>query len=102
MRQEFRRLKRNEMSLHQIVRVLRQLSGTESAIVVMLAQGMTRKEICEKRFIEMSTLKSHIRNILQKMGVKSTAELMELVNQENLLSYLQGGDDADEQPPEEE
>lgn len=90
------------MSLHQIVRVLRQLSGTESAIVVMLAQGMTRKEICEKRFIEMSTLKSHIRNILQKMGVKSTAELMELVNQENLLSYLQGGDDADEQPPEEE
>ena len=50
----------------------------------------------------MSTLKSHIRNILQKMGVKSTAELMELVNQENLLSYLQGGDDADEQPPEEE
>ncbi len=36
------------------------------------------------------------------MGVKSTAELMELVNQENLLSYLQGGDDADEQPPEEE
>lgn len=102
MRQEFRRLKRNEMSLHQIVRVLRQLSGTESAIVVMLAQGMTRKEICEKRFIEMSTLKSHIRNILQKMGVKSTAELMELVNQENLLSYLQGGDNADEQPPEEE
>ena len=63
---------------------------------------MTRKEICEKRFIEMSTLKSHIRNILQKMGVKSTAELMELVNQENLLSYLQGGNDADEQPPEEE
>lgn len=37
----------------------------------------------------MSTLKTHIRNIIQKMQVKNIAELVELVLRENLLPYLQ-------------
>ena len=98
MRREFRRLKRSEESLMQVVKLLRQLSGTESSIVVLLTEGLSRAEICERRFIEMSTLKSHIRNILQKMQVKNTSELVELVRHENLLPYLRMDGD---QPPQE-
>lgn len=89
MRREFCRLKHNEKSLLQVVKMARQLSETESDIVVMLAEGLSRKEICQRRFIEMSTLKTHVRNILQKMEVKNTGELVELVQRENLLPYLQ-------------
>lgn len=88
MRQEFRRLKRSEGSLMQAIRMVRQLSDTESSIAILLCEGLSRKEICDIRFIEMSTLKSHIRSILQKMQVKNTKELIELVRRENLLSYL--------------
>lgn len=88
MRKEFRRLKRSENALMQAARTVRQLSGTESSIVILLAEGLSRKEICERRFIEMTTLKTHIRNILQKMQAKNVNELVELVRQENLLPYL--------------
>ena len=70
-----------------------QLSPTESGIVIMLAKGISRKEICEQRFIEMSTLKSHIRNILQKMKVRNAEDLIALVKRENLLPYLQTGEE---------
>lgn len=89
MRSEFQRLKRSEESMMKIVRLSRQLSDTESSIVVLLAEGLSRREICEQRFIEMSTLKSHIRNILLKMQVKNTGELVALVQREGLLPYLQ-------------
>lgn len=88
MRQEFRRLKRSEESLMQVIKMVRQLSSTESSIVVLLTEGLSRKEICERRFIEMSTMKTHIRSILQKMQVKTTGELVDLVLRENLLPYL--------------
>ena len=37
----------------------------------------------------MSTLKTHIRSILQKFQVKSTRQLVELVKSQNLLSFLE-------------
>ena len=89
MRREFCRLKHNEKSLIQVAKMTRQLSDTECDIVAMLAEGLSRKAICERRYIEMSTLKTHIRNIIQKMQVKNIAELVELVLRENLLPYLQ-------------
>lgn len=92
MRREFRRLKQGEEALMRSIMLVVQLSPTESGIVAMLVEGFSRKEICERRFIEISTLKSHIRSILQKMQVRNTEELVALVQQENLLPYLQTGE----------
>lgn len=89
MRQEFRRLKQNEDSLLHSAAIIRRLSNTESSIVVMLAKGMSRTEICDTRYITMSTLKTHIRNILQKMQLPDTNALVALVQRENLLPYLE-------------
>ena len=93
MRNEFRRLKQGEDALMRAIMLAAQLSPTESGIVIMLAKGISRKEICEQRFIEMSTLKSHIRNILQKMKVRNAEDLIALVKRENLLPYLQTGEE---------
>ncbi|NCB36349.1 MAG: response regulator transcription factor [Clostridia bacterium] len=95
MRDEFRRLKQGEDALMRAIMLAAQLSPTESGIVAMLANGISRKAICEQRFIEMSTLKSHIRNILQKMKVRNTEDLIALVERENLLPYLQTGEEPD-------
>ena len=89
MRAEFRRLKQSEHTLLTTMKMVQQLSHTERSIVIMLAEGMRRSEICRQRVIEMSTLKTHIRSILQKFQVKSTRQLVELVKSQNLLSFLE-------------
>lgn len=96
MRREFRRLKQSEDSLLHSTTIIHQLSATESSITVMLVQGMSRQEICDKRFISMNTLKSHIRNILQKLQVADTGALVAMVKNENLLPYLTMYSDMDE------
>lgn len=89
MRAEFRRLKQSEHTMLNTMKMVQQLSHTERSIVIMLAEGMRRSEICRQRVIEMSTLKTHIRSILQKFQVKSTRQLVELVKSQNLLSFLE-------------
>lgn len=94
MRSEFRRLKENENSLLELLKIVRQLSSAESNIVIMLANGMSRQEICQERCIEMSTLKTHIRMILRKMNVSNTRELVTLVKKKKLLEYIRNSDEG--------
>lgn len=89
IRDEFRRLKRSERTLLGNMQRVQQLSGTERSIVIMLSEGMSRSEICTQRVIEMSTLKSHIRSILQKFEVKNTRQLVEVIRSQNLLPFLE-------------
>ena len=98
MRTEFKRLKENEDRLVDFLRMIRQLSNSECEILLLLADGLSRQEICDRRCIEMSTLKTHIRTILRKMSVRNTKDLISLINQQNLLPYIKASlppDDPD-------
>lgn len=88
MRTEFKRLKENEDRLIEFLRMIRQLSNSECEILLLLAEGLSRQEICDKRYIEMSTLKTHIRTILRKMNTRNTKDLISLVYHQNLLPYI--------------
>ena len=46
----------------------------------------------------MSTVKTHIRNILQKFHLKSTSQLVEFVHSENLLPLLRMCDKEEHHP----
>lgn len=56
--------------------ILNVLSEREREVVSLLLQGHSSKEISEKLFISKSTVDTHRRNILDKTGYKSTAELI--------------------------
>lgn len=88
MRSEFKRLKENEDRLIDFLRMIRQLSNAECEILLLLADGMSRQGICDRRCIEMSTLKTHIRTILHKMNARNTKELVSLIYRQNLLPYI--------------
>lgn len=96
MRAEFRRLKQSEHTLLQGMKMVQQLSSTERSIALMLLDGMSRSEICRCRVIEMSTLKTHIRSILQKFQLKSTRQLVAFVQTQNLRSFLELCDKEDQ------
>jgi DNA-binding NarL/FixJ family response regulator len=52
------------------------LTSRERKIVPLVIKGLTNKEIAEKLFISDKTVKSHLQNIFEKVGVASKLELI--------------------------
>jgi two-component system nitrate/nitrite response regulator NarL len=52
-----------------------QLSQREREIIVLIAQGYKNKDIAEKMFITEQTVKNHLHNVFDKLGVSDRLEL---------------------------
>ena len=50
------------------------LTKTEAEILIDIAQGMTTREIAEKRFSSFHTINTHRKNIFRKLGVNNVHE----------------------------
>ena len=59
------------------------LSERETDVFVLLAQGRSRKFICDELFIADGTASTHIRHVYEKLGVHSKQELLALVYKDN-------------------
>jgi two-component system nitrate/nitrite response regulator NarL len=64
---------------------LQELSEREIEIIQCLAEGKNTKAIAETLFISEHTVKTHRRNIMQKLGVKTSAELIKLAMDRELI-----------------
>ena len=51
------------------------LTPREREIALMLAEGLSYKDISEKSYVSLSTIQTHVTRIYGKMGVKSKTEL---------------------------
>jgi DNA-binding CsgD family transcriptional regulator len=60
--------------------VLSVLGKREYAVLILLSQGFTDKEIAKKLMISPRTVESHIIHAKQKMNVKTRAELIVIFN----------------------
>ncbi|BBF45251.1 putative two-component system response regulator [Lachnospiraceae bacterium KM106-2] len=85
---EFKRVKSYESSFLYAVNIVSSLTGTEMEILQLLLQHKTRREICKIRCVEMSTVKTQIRNILQKFHKRSTEEVVMLIHSMNLNQFI--------------
>ncbi|WP_341226525.1 response regulator transcription factor [uncultured Arcticibacterium sp.] len=56
--------------------VVKKLSPREREILELIAEGLTTKEIAEKLFISTRTVETHRVNMLKKLNVKNSAELI--------------------------
>ena len=52
------------------------LTPREQEIMRLLAEGLSRKEVAEKLFISPKTVENHRANIMKKLGLHSTIELI--------------------------
>ncbi|MCI0678419.1 MAG: response regulator transcription factor, partial [Actinobacteria bacterium] len=48
-----------------------ELTGRELEILSMVGEGMTSREIADKLYISENTVRNHVRNILDKLGMSS-------------------------------
>jgi two-component system, NarL family, response regulator DevR len=61
------------------------LTEQELGIVRLMAQGLTNKEIGQRLFLSPNTIKAHISEIMQKLGVKRRAEVVFRVTESHLI-----------------
>jgi two-component system NarL family response regulator len=61
------------------------LTGREIEILGLVGRGKTSKEIAEELFISENTVRNHVRNILDKLGMKSRFEAVNWAIREGLI-----------------
>jgi DNA-binding NarL/FixJ family response regulator len=66
------------------VRRTTRLTGREGQVLVCFARGLSRPEIAAVLGIELPTLRTHVQNILRKLGVHSIQQAAALARQEGL------------------
>ena len=61
------------------------LSKRETQILQLIGEGKSRSQIATELFIDLETVKSHIRNTYQKLDVNSKADAIKIAKQNRLI-----------------
>lgn len=80
IRNEFARIKQMESNFLSIFKIISTLSPAELEVLRLLCDGKTRKEIAEKRSVELDTIKQQINSILKKFKKRRTKEIIRMMN----------------------
>lgn len=62
------------------------LSEREREVLLLLAQGLSNQQIAERLSITQSTLQTHRAHVLEKLGLRTTADLIKYAVQHGLVS----------------
>lgn len=62
-----------------------ELTGRELEILTLVGEGNTSKEIADQLYISENTVRNHVRNILDKLGMKSRFEAVNWAHREGLI-----------------
>jgi DNA-binding CsgD family transcriptional regulator len=55
-----------------------ELTESEFAVVSLVAQGATNREVAERLYLSPYTVNSHLRHVFGKLGIRSRVELARL------------------------
>lgn len=75
---------KNERSLE--IKHVEKLSKRELEILALWGEGLQNNEIALKLFISIRTVETHKNNILQKLGIRTTVDLIKFAIRNNLIS----------------
>ncbi|MBT31001.1 MAG: DNA-binding response regulator [Thalassobius sp.] len=64
---------------------LKKLSAKESEILKLISDGLTTKEIADQLYISTRTVETHRANMMKKLTVKNSAELIRKASELNLI-----------------
>lgn len=62
-----------------------ELTGRELEVLTMVGEGLTSREIADRLFISENTVRNHVRNILDKLGLNSRFEAVTWAQREGLI-----------------
>jgi DNA-binding NarL/FixJ family response regulator len=67
------------------------LTPREREVLSYLAAGVCRREVAERMHLSANTVRSHLQNLMAKLGVHSTLEAVALARRAQLQDAVQGG-----------
>ncbi len=88
MRKEFLRLRQIETNLIYFTRTISLLTPAEKAILSLLVDGLSIKEIAAVRCVEITTIKTQISHILKKLHAKRTRNIVAQIKEMKLEGLL--------------
>lgn len=88
IRTEFKRVKTYESSFLFMLNMLSMLTPRELDTLYLLSSGYTRKEVCEMRCVEISTVKSQIHSILKKVNKRNISDIITNESDRKLLESV--------------
>ena len=62
------------------------LSGRETEVLELIAEGMTNGQVADKLFLSAHTVTTHRKNIMSKLGVNNTAAIVMYAVKTGLVS----------------
>jgi DNA-binding NarL/FixJ family response regulator len=62
------------------------LTKRENEVLELVAQGKSNQEVADSLFISTKTVETHKTNILEKLGLKNTAELVKYAIKNNIIT----------------
>ncbi len=72
---------------HKLTRKKIKISRREQEVLHFICKGFTNKEIAEKLFLSTRTIDNHRANLITKLGVKNTAELVAFSIKNKLVEF---------------
>ena len=72
------------------VSLIHSLSNREIEIIDMIKKGLSSREIAEEAYISVKTVELHRYNILKKLNLKNSAELVNFMNHNYSLNWFWG------------
>lgn len=82
---EFRRMSLQQVNDSDAAHEDNSLTERELEVLSLVAKGASDKEVAEKLFVSLNTVKTHVRNILAKLRVDSRREAAKLAQSKGLL-----------------
>lgn len=70
---------------YERVNLRNKLTSTERCILEAIYNGFTQKQIAERSFVTLSTIKNHVTNILKKTGASTSKDAAKIVKELDLI-----------------
>jgi two-component system nitrate/nitrite response regulator NarL len=64
------------------------LTTREAGVLQLVAEGLSNREIASRLHIELTTVKNHVHNILEKLGARTRAEAVALMERRHALASV--------------
>lgn len=88
LRNEFSRMKKEQNSLIYTLNTIYCLTQTELEILKLMIKGLKQKDISTLRYVEQTTVRTHISNIIRKFEKKSMKEVINTIKDLKIMELF--------------
>lgn len=78
-------LSNDDSSKREKEKLQKELSGRELEVLTHFAEGMANRQIADKLFISVRTVETHKTNIMKKINIKTTVDLVKFAIKNNII-----------------